>query len=229
MLYPIELRARRIIMAHGHAVNQNCYPDRMASPVEIEVKIALSSAARVRKILRETKFSVVCPRVFEQNLVLDNARGSLKSSGLLLRVRTTGKRNALESGLCTFKGPAKETPTHHKMRVEREFVASNADECLAMFAGIGFHPAFRYEKYRTVFGRRARKGEKGKPGLVTIDETPIGVFMELEGPALWIDRTAKELGFSRADYLTMSYARLWERWREEHAIPPGNMVFSHRV
>jgi len=183
----------------------------------------------VRKILRETKFSVVSPRVFEQNLVLDNARGSLRSNGLLLRVRTTGRRSATESGLCTFKGPAKETLTHHKMRVEREFVASNADECLAMFAGIGFHPAFRYEKYRTVFGRRARKGEKGKPGLVTIDETPIGVFMELEGPALWIDRTAKELGFSRADYITMSYARLWERWREEHAIPPGNMVFSHRV
>ncbi len=207
----------------------------MASPVEIEVKIAVSSAARVRKILRETRFSVVSPRVFEQNLVLDNARGSLKSNGLLLRVRTTGKRSvlkkssAVESGLCTFKGPVTDTLTHHKMRVEREFFASNADECLAMFAGIGFHPAFRYEKYRTVFGRRARKGDKGKPGLVTIDETPIGVFMELEGPALWIDRTAKELGFSRADYITMSYARLWERWREEHAIPPGNMVFSHRV
>src|SRR5580698_6748876 len=106
----------------------------MASPVEIEVKIAVSSAARVRKILRETKFSVVNPRVFEQNLVLDNARGSLKSNGLLLRLRTTGRRSAgrdagrqpapsIESGLCTFKGPAKETLTHHKMRVEREFVA----------------------------------------------------------------------------------------------------------
>jgi adenylate cyclase class 2 len=205
------------------------YPDRMASPIEIEVKIVVTSAARLRKRLRETKFSVVSPRVFEQNLVLDNARGSLKANGLLLRVRTSGKRNAVQGALCTFKGPAKETPTRHKMRVEREFSSSNADECLAVFAGIGFHPAFRYEKYRTEFARRARKGEKGKQGLVTLDETPIGVFMELEGPALWIDRTAKELGFSRTDYITMSYARLWERWREEHAIPPGNMVFSHRV
>lgn len=201
----------------------------MASPIEVEVKIAVTSASRVRRILRDTRFSVVGPRVFEQNLVLDNARGSLKSNGLLLRVRTSGRRNAVEGALCTFKGPAKETPTHHKKRVEREFTASDADECLAVFAGIGFHPAFRYEKYRTVFARRARKGEKGKQGLVTLDETPIGVFMELEGPALWIDRTAKELGFSRADYITMSYARLWERWRQEHAIPTGDMVFSHRV
>ena len=207
----------------------------MAGPIEIEVKIALTSAARVRRILRDTKFSVVSPRVFEQNLVLDDARGSIKASGLLLRVRTVGKRdtpgksNKPQSALCTFKGPATDTPSHHKQRVEREFTASNADECLAVFAGIGFHPAFRYEKYRTVFARRAHKGEKGKQGLVTIDETPIGVFMELEGPALWIDRTAMELGFSRDAYITMSYARLWERWSEEHAMPPGNMVFSHRV
>ena len=225
MLYPIELRARKHIMAHGSAR----YADRMAGPIEIEVKIAVTSAAHVRAILRETKFSVVSPRVFEQNLVLDNARGSVRSSGLLLRVRTSGKRNARQAALCTFKGPATDTPTHHKQRVEREFTASNADECLAVFAGIGFHPAFRYEKYRTVFARRARRGEKGQQGLVTLDETPIGVFMELEGPALWIDRTAKELGFSRNDYITVSYARLWERWREEHALPPGNMVFSHRV
>lgn len=201
----------------------------MASPIEVEVKIAVTSAARVRRVLRDTTFSVVSPRVFEQNLVLDNARGSLRANGLLLRVRTSGRRNAVATALCTFKGPSLETPTHHKKRVEREFTVSDADECLAVFAGIGYHPAFRYEKYRTEFARPARKGERGKQGVVTIDETPIGVFMELEGPALWIDRTAKELGFSRNDYITMSYARLWERWREEHAIPAGNMVFSHRV
>ena len=225
MLYPIELRARKHIMAHGGSR----YADRMASPIEVEVKIAVASAGRVRTTLRDAKFSVVSPRVFEQNLVLDNARGTVKSSGLLLRVRTSGKRNERQGALCTFKGPATDTPTHHKQRVEREFLASSADECLAVFAGIGFHPAFRYEKYRTVFARRAKRGEKGKQGLITVDETPIGVFMELEGPGLWIDRTAKELGFSRDDYITMSYARLWDRWREEHAIPAGNMVFHQRV
>jgi adenylate cyclase class 2 len=198
----------------------------MASPIEVEVKIAVTSAARVRKILREAKFSVVTARVFEQNLVLDNAAGTLKSNGLLLRVRTLGRSTSAKEALCTFKGPVKETPTHHKQRVEREFTASDATECLAVFAGVGYHPAFRYEKFRTVFARRARRGEKGKTGHVTLDETPIGVFMELEGPAPWIDRTARELGFSRNDYITLSYARLWEHWREEHSMPAGNMVFD---
>jgi adenylate cyclase class 2 len=201
----------------------------MAIPIEVEVKIAVTNVARIRKLLRDTEFAVIHPRVFERNLVLDNAQSLLRTSGLLLRVRTTGKGRAVQGATCTFKGPGRETPTHHKTRVEREFTASSADECLAVLAGIGFQPAFRYEKYRTEFARKPRLGERGKQGLVMIDETPIGIFVELEGPAPWIDRTAKELGFSRVDYITLSYPRLWDRWREEHALPPGDMVFAQRV
>lgn len=198
----------------------------MATPIEIEVKIAAPGPARVRALLRNAKFSIVSRRAFEQNLVLDDPRGSLKARGLLLRVRTTGKRDAGQSPLCTFKGPAKETRTHHKQREEREFSAGSAEECLAVFAGLGFHPAFRYEKYRSVYARRAKRGDRRPQGVVVLDETPIGVFMELEGPAAWIDRTAKELGFSPDDYITLSYARLWERWREAHQLPSGDMVFK---
>jgi adenylate cyclase class 2 len=198
----------------------------MAAPVEIEVKIAVTSVAKARKILREGKFHADGSRVFERNLVLDNAQGNLKRKGLLLRLRTMGKSGNAVDALCTFKGPARETRTHHKIRIEREFTAGDGDECLAVFAGIGFHPAFRYEKFRTKFSRRARGA--GKQGHVVLDETPMGVFLEIEGPAMWIDRTARDLGFSRNDYITMSYARLWEKWREEHAIPAGDMVFDSR-
>ena len=196
----------------------------MAVPVEIEVKIAISNVAKARRILRDGKFQAEGSRVFEKNLVLDDAQGNLKRKGLLLRLRTTGKGRKAAEALCTFKGPARETRTHHKIRVEREFMAGNSDECLAVLAGIGFHPAFRYEKFRTKFSRRGRG--TGKQGHIVLDETPIGVFLELEGPAAWIDRTAKELGFSRDAYITMSYVRLWEKWREEHSIPAGDMAFD---
>lgn len=198
----------------------------MAVPVEIEVKIAVTSLARARRILRGGKFQVDGSRLFERNLVLDNAQGNLKRKGLLLRLRTTGKSGKAAEALCTFKGPARETRKHHKIRIEREFTAGDADECLAVFAGIGFQPAFRYEKFRTKFSRRGRGA--GKAGHIVLDETPMGVFLELEGPAAWIDRTAKDLGFSRNDYITMSYARLWEKWRDEHAIPGGDMVFDSK-
>ncbi|HXE62308.1 MAG TPA: class IV adenylate cyclase [Bryobacteraceae bacterium] len=198
----------------------------MTAPVEIEVKIAVTSVARARRILRDGKFHVEGTRAFERNLVLDNARGNLKRKGLLLRLRTTGQPRKPGEALCTFKGPARESRTHHKVRIEREFMAGDGDECLAVFAGIGFHPAFRYEKFRTKFSRRGRGA--GKQGHIVLDETPMGVFLELEGPAAWIDRTAKDLGFSRNDYIALSYARLWEKWREEHDIPAGDMVFDSR-
>jgi len=198
----------------------------MAVPVEVEVKIAVTSAAKARKILREGKFHAEGSRLFERNLVLDSAQGNLKRKGLLLRLRTTGNGAKTGEALCTFKGPASETRTRHKIRIEREFTTGDSEECLAVFAGVGFHPAFRYEKFRTKFSRSRR--EAGKQGHIVLDETPIGVFLELEGPGAWIDRTAKDLGFSRNDYITMSYARLWEKWREEHAIPAGDMVFDSR-
>ena len=60
---------------------------------------------------------------------------------------------------------------------------------------------------------------------MTLDETPMGNFMELEGPGGWIDRTAKTLGFTAADYVTLSYGGLWEQWREEHAVRAKDMRF----
>jgi adenylate cyclase class 2 len=79
---------------------------------------------------------------------------------------------------------------------------------------------FRYEKYRTEFARGS------EPGLVTLDETPVGNFMELEGPARWIDHTAKVLGFSRDAYITDSYGKLYEDWCAARNLVPGDMRLS---
>jgi adenylate cyclase class 2 len=196
------------------------YPDRVKKPIETEIKLRVQGAgktavAQARALLRRHGFAVTTPRVFEQNLVLDDDKESLREGGMLLRVRGAGKVTT-----CTFKGP--ETPGRHKSREEREFRASDLESCVALFAGIGFREAFRYEKYRTEFARDS------EPGHVTLDETPIGVFMELEGPAGWIDRTAKELGFPVAVYITDSYGKLYENWCEANQIEPKDMRFKTR-
>jgi hypothetical protein len=41
-----------------------------------------------------------------------------------------------------------------------------------------------------------------------------------------VDETAKDLGFTPADYVTESYGRLYERWREEHRAAPKDMRFK---
>jgi adenylate cyclase class 2 len=181
-------------------------------PVEIEIKLAVGSAAKGRALLRKHGFVVSMPRVFEQNLVLDDQQGSLRKRGLLLRVRGAGK-----TATCTFKGP--EMPGRLKRREETEFEVSELAPCLAVFEALGYREAFRYEKYRTEFRR------DGEHGIATLDETPIGVYVELEGPARWIDRTAKALGFSRDGYITVSYARLYFDWCAASGFEPAGMTF----
>jgi adenylate cyclase class 2 len=187
-------------------------------PQEVEVKISVADAASMRALLRQKGFRVHKPRVFEQNLVLDDAQGSVKARNLLLRLRTAGK-----TVTCTFKN--KEVAGVHKRREEREFHLDNLAEALAVFEGIGFSPSWKYDKYRTEFAR-AQEGGEAEPGIVTLDETPIGTFVELEGPARWIDRTAKDLGFSRRDYITASYGALFFEWCKEYGIESNAMTFE---
>ena len=65
----------------------------------------------------------------------------------------------------------------------------------------------------------------GEPGVVTVDETPIGNFLELEGPAEWIDAKAAALGFTPSDYILESYGRLYLADCERRGVEPSNMVF----
>jgi adenylate cyclase class 2 len=61
--------------------------------------------------------------------------------------------------------------------------------------------------------------------VATLDETPIGIFLELEGNPGWIDRTAATLGFSERDYIVESYGRLYLEWCKRRRCKPKDMVF----
>jgi adenylate cyclase class 2 len=82
---------------------------------------------------------------------------------------------------------------------------------------------FRYEKYRAEYRRQ------GSSGVATVDETPIGTYLELEGNARWIDRTAKQLGFTQEQYITASYGSLYLEWCQARGVKPGNMVFEKKA
>jgi len=84
---------------------------------------------------------------------------------------------------------------------------------------VDFRPVFRYEKYRTEFQQPRRAG------AVVLDETPIGAFVELEGPAEAIDRAAMELGFSRNDYVLKNYLVLYMEECRRRGAQPSHMLF----
>lgn len=58
-----------------------------------------------------------------------------------------------------------------------------------------------------------------------IDETPIGVFIELEGEPDWIDACAALLGFTPLHYITDSYGALYFAWCAEQGVEPSHMEF----
>jgi adenylate cyclase, class 2 len=59
------------------------------------------------------------------------------------------------------------------------------------------------------------------------DETPIGNFVELEGPPRWINEVAQQLGYARTDYITASYGTLYRRWCEGREEEPGDLIFPN--
>ncbi len=69
-------------------------------------------------------------------------------------------------------------------------------------------------------------GQPFGTGVATLDETPVGVYLELEGTPNWIDRMARKLGFDEAAYITASYGRLYLEWCKAHEINPSNMIFD---
>ncbi len=179
---------------------------------ETEIKLAVPGVRAGRALLRRAGFRTLRRRVFERNVVFDTPGQTLRGSGALLRLREARGRAWL-----TYKGPS--SPGKHKTREELETENADATAAAAVLERVGFRPIFRYEKYRAEY----RGAEKG--GEATLDETPIGVYLELEGSPRWIDRAARRLGFTEADYVTASYARLYLEWCETKGCEPGNMVF----
>ena len=186
---------------------------------EIEIKLRLASAADGRTKLATAGFLERSPRCLESNTIYDDDRQSLRQRGELVRVRHYG-----EQVLLTFKGRGGEVAgsvagSLHKHRPEMETVVAHGAPLVAVLQAAGLRPVLRYEKYRTVFAR------PDEPGLALLDETPIGPFLELEGPPEWIDRCAAAMGFHVADYLTQSYLSLNQEDCLKRGVAVSDMVF----
>jgi adenylate cyclase class 2 len=184
----------------------------MGSKREVEIKLSLPSAAHGRRLLRQAGFRVIRRRVYENNLVFDTPQGQLRSGSLLLRLRVAGSVATLTFKGSPFKG-------RHKSRFESETRVSDPAACREILHRLGFRQVYRYEKFRTEY-----QGLDDH-GVVALDETPIGVFLELEGSPSWIDSTARLLGFGIKSYISESYIALYLSCRCRLGLPLGAMVF----
>lgn len=184
----------------------------IATHHETEIKLRVHSARYATTLLASRGFAVSKPRHFESNVLLDTEANQLRESGKLLRLRSAGGKAIL-----TYKGVA--SSGRHKIREEVEVGVEDFSATRHILERLGFRAKFRYEKFRTEYRR------PGEPGVVVLDETPIGDFLELEGPPEWIDSTAHSLGFDDSQFLTASYGRLYLEWCAERQVTPADMVF----
>jgi len=196
-------------------------PSGMKHRHETEIKLVVKDPKAVRGRLAELGFRPVLARHFESNYLFDFPDHRLRKARCLLRLRF-----ARDRGLVTFKG-APLRSADYKIRPEIETSVADGHCLREILHNLGMREVFCYEKFRTIFAPRGKREVSDAPHAV-FDETPIGNFLELEGPQRWIDEVARQLGYSREEYITESYAALHRKKCLEEGKRPGNMVFRMR-
>lgn len=183
--------------------------------VETEIKFRVADLAALRARLADAGFRLQTPRTFESNVLYDTPDRQMRARTEILRIRQYGDRWILTHKRLPTNGPGEDV---HKHRVETETQISDGEALAEVFQSLGLTPAFRYEKWREEW----TDGD----GHCVVDETPIGNFAELEGTPGWIDTASARLSVARSEYLTLSYGRLFDEWRQQHACSPDDLTFT---
>jgi adenylate cyclase class 2 len=162
---------------------------------EIEIKLRIEDPARLIAAVEKAGARLVRAREFEDNRLYDFPGQDLMRRDAMLRVRSLAG-----GALLTYKdSPRVEEGAKVRHEIEVRFDADGP--LVAILERIGMVPQFRYQKFRTTWARGDLE--------ITLDETPIGIFAELEGPKPAIDAMAAELGYGPSDYIAGSYRELY--------------------
>ena len=183
--------------------------------IETEIKFRIADLASLAQRLEAAGFRVQTSRSFESNVLYDTPDRQMRARTEILRIRSYAGRWTLTHKRLPAGAPGE---SRHKHRIETETAISDGDALSSVFLSLGLVAAFRYEKWRTEW----HDGQ----GHCVVDETPIGNYAELEGSPEWIDRTAKRLGVNPADYITLSYGRLFDLWRQQHGSSVEDLTFA---
>jgi adenylate cyclase class 2 len=207
---------------------------------EIEIKLRVEDIGALRTRLKRLRARQISPRTYESNTLFDTLRHDLRRRGQLVRLRieqpasSFAKRRPNEnvSAVLTYKGPPPSSRGarnvggnskilgHFKIKEEAEVSFTATYEMDRILRALGLFPVFRYEKFRTTYALSGVRGLK-----VELDETPIGTYLELEGPPPAIDRGARLLRYGRDDYMTDTYGSLYLADCARRGRKPGDMLF----
>lgn len=182
--------------------------------MESELKIPVGAHEPVRQALRNLGAVRTHDMAREENQLLDTREGRLTAAGCVLRLRRYGRRHLL-----TFKGPVRyDGPI--KVRPEHELEIESVAMMGRVLEALGFSVVTAYEKDRESWQLDAVS--------LVLDRTPMGDFVEVEGPADRLEEIAHAVGLDPARAVRGSYIDLWQDHRARHPELelPMDMVFA---
>jgi adenylate cyclase class 2 len=182
-----------------------------ATTLEREVKLRFDSADAARAAILATGATPLHGRRLQEDALLDDAASNLRERGCALRIRMENGKSRI-----TFKGPIQDSAM--KLRDEFETVVGDGVLLLRIFEELGYQVWFRYEKYREEFAH--------EDVIVAVDETPVGVFVEVEGSESGITAMAAAMGRAPADYILDSYRGLFLKHLAAGGVTGADMVFD---
>ena len=174
--------------------------------LETELKFLDVRHAMLRAALEAVGAVKTAEPYFEENVVFDDASHSLRSRGVLLRLR-------MKRGLAvlTVKRPPA-APVSDVLKVYEEYETDVGDFEQASLAlgALGYAPAFRYEKVREKW--------RAEDVTVCLDLLPFGEFAELEGSEEAVLSLAHRLGLDRASASKANYHELNRAYRSRSGL-----------
>ena len=161
---------------------------------EIEVKFLVRDYNTLINKISDRQLLCIQERVHELNLRFDLSDGSLLARRQVLRLRMD------TDARLTFKGPGV-LVDEVLQRKEIEVVVSDFEATKRLLEALGYQVVMMYEKYRANYQLNSL--------VVSVDETPFGLFVELEGESPDQIRGAAEIfGFDWENRVNLSYSAL---------------------
>ena len=180
---------------------------------ETEVKFSVPSAETIRLAAEEVGAVCVQEARLERNLRFDDAQKSLCKNNQVLRLRDNGGTAVL-----TFKS---DRFSNEKLadREEIETVVEDFGRTRLILERLGYGIFFIYEKLRSIYSLDGTE--------IFFDHTPIGDFVEIEGPDEdKIRGTAEKIGLCWESRSGKGYRAVFNKWKKETGYPGRDMTFD---
>ena len=178
---------------------------KFKSALETEVKIRIPNISSTRDLLESLGFSKEI-EMQEETSTLWDCDGALRAQHCALRLRIYAGKIFL-----TYKG-ARLSDNEFKIRPESEVTVSDLGQMESILKHLGYRPALTMVKHREVWCR---------PELIAcVDETPLGLFLEIEGVAPAIKLAMETLCRDPDRIEIRDYPSMYE----EYAAPHGKMI-----